>query len=60
MILQKGGWSIVHYSVFFFHHLQYQYEEKGPEIPQFLLLFFFCFFFFLKTNEMIYRKEQSL
>ena len=46
MILQKGGWSIVHYSVFFFHHLQYQYEEKGPEIPQFLLLFFFCFFFF--------------
>ena len=55
MILQKGGWSIVHYSLFFFHHLQCQYEEKGPEIPQFLLLFFF-----LKTNEMIYTKEHSL
>jgi len=53
MILQKGGWSIVHYSVFF-HHLQYQYEEKGPEIPVSFAVFFF------KTNEMIYRKEQSL
>ena len=39
MIVHTGGWSIIHYSVFLFPHLQYQYEKKGPEIPPFLLLF---------------------